>query len=80
MTHDSNYELSSSNELDFNSEEPSSELDNNIAEFELSVNPSEGKSSRFSNKRNFLAKKKIEQLQEDRRLKKLDQDYYDDLD
>ncbi len=78
MTIDYTYDLPSSNESDFDSEESSSDLENNIAEFELNVSTSEEKSTKHNNKRNFLAKKKIEQLQEERRLKKLDEDYYDD--
>jgi hypothetical protein len=80
MTNDSNYELSSSEQLDFSDEEPTDEIDNDIAEFEFNTSPNEGKNSRHCNKRNFLAKKKIEQLQEERRLKKLETDYYDDWD
>ncbi|PKI18216.1 PA3496 family putative envelope integrity protein [Colwellia sp. 12G3] len=80
MANNSTYELSSSNELDFINEDPSNEGENDIAEFELNISPSEGESSKQSNKRNFLAKKKIEQLQEERRLKKFDDDYYDDWD
>jgi len=80
MTIDSNYELSSSNDLDFNSDEPSSEFDKDIAEFELNVSSSEEESSKHKNKRNFLAKKKIEQLQEERRLRKFDDESYDDWD
>ena len=78
MSIDSDYESSSSEELDFNSDESSSEFDNNVAEFELNISSTDVKKSKQSNKRNFLAKKKIEQLQEERRLRKLDEDYYDD--
>jgi hypothetical protein len=82
MTNNSNYKLSSSDQLDFTLEEPSNEIDNDndIADFELNTTPTEGRNSRHCNKRNFLAKKKIEQLQEERQLKKLDDDYYDDWD
>jgi hypothetical protein len=80
MANDLNYEYLPSNDLDFTSEEPSNEIENDIAEFELNINPSEEKNSKKINKRNFLAKKKIEQLQEERRLRKLDPDYYDDWD
>ena len=41
MTINSNYELPSSNDLDFNNGEPSSDIDNNIAEFELNLSSSE---------------------------------------
>jgi hypothetical protein len=78
MTIDSNYELTSSNDLDFNSDEPSSYIDNDIAEFELNVSSSEEESSKHQNKRNFLANKKIEQLQEECRFRKFDDENYDD--
>jgi hypothetical protein len=77
MVINSNYELPSSDDLDFDSEGSLSEFENNIAEFELNVSSTEEKSSKHNNKRNFLAKKKIEQLQEEHRLKKLNADYDD---
>jgi len=80
MAIDPTYNLPSSDELDFNNEESSNELSNEIAEFELDSEPSERKSSKKNHKRNFLAKKKIEQLQEERRLKRFDDDYYGDWD
>ena len=80
MTINSNYELSSSDDIDFNDDESIDEFDNSVADFDLNTAPSEGKNSKHSNKRNYLAKKKIEQLQEERRLRKLDEDYYDDWD
>lgn len=80
MAIDPNYELSSSDELNFDSNSSSNELENDIADFELTVNSNEGKSSRRNEKRNHLAKKKIEQLQEERRLRRLDEDYYGDWD
>lgn len=80
MTLNPNYELASSADIDFNDDEPKDELDNNVADFDLDIAPTEGKSSKHINKRNYLAKKKIEQLQEERRLRKLDEDYYDDWD
>ena len=80
MTIDPNYDVSSSEELDFENEESSSELSNEIAEFELNSESIERKSSKSNNKRNFLAKKKIEQLHEERRLKKFEDDYYGDWD
>jgi hypothetical protein len=42
------------------------------------VSSSEEKSSKHQNKRNFLANKKIEQLQEERRFRKFDDENYDD--
>ncbi|WP_042145932.1 MULTISPECIES: PA3496 family putative envelope integrity protein [unclassified Pseudoalteromonas] len=80
MAIDPDYELTSSDELNFDSESSSSELENDIADFELTVNTNEGKSSRRNEKRIHLAKKKIEQLQEERRLRRLNEDYYDDWD
>jgi len=71
---------SSSEELDFDNEESSNELSNDIAEFELNSGSSEGKNNKTNHKRSFLAKKKIEQLHEERRLKKFEDDYYDDWD
>lgn len=80
MAIDPDYELTSSDELNFDNESSSNELDNDIADFELRVNTDEGKRSRRNEKRIHLAKKKIEQLQEERRLRQLDEDYYDDWD
>ena len=80
MTHNPNYELSSSADTDFDDDESKGELESNVANFDLDTAPSEGKSSKHINKRNYLAKKKIEQLQEERRLRKLDEGYYDDWD
>ncbi|MBA6363333.1 hypothetical protein H4J42_06225 [Colwellia sp. BRX8-8] len=93
MNINSNYELSASDEISFNYDLSSNEgddnnndddnvndSDNNIAEFELHTSPSDVKKSRHSNKRNYLAKKKIEQLQEERQLRRFTQDYYDDWD
>ena len=80
MTLNPNYELPSSADIDFNDDVPKDELDNNVADFYLDTAPTEGKSSKHINKRNYLAKKKIEQIQEEQRLKKLDADYYDDWD
>lgn len=80
MTLNPDYELPTSTDVDFEGDEPKSDLDNNAADFDLDNAPSEGKSSKHINKRNYLAKKKIEQLQEERRLRKLDEDYYDDWD
>jgi hypothetical protein len=80
MTLNPNYELPSSADIDFNDDVPKDELENNVADFDLDTAPTEGKSSKHINKRNYLAKKKIEQIQEEQRLKKLDADYYDDWD
>jgi hypothetical protein len=80
MTLASTYELPSSNDLDFNNDEPSGDGENDIAEFELNLSNSEERSSKHNNKRNFIAKKKIEELQEERRLRKLDEGNYDDWD
>ncbi|MDT0605223.1 hypothetical protein [Thalassotalea castellviae] len=74
------YEMDSSDDLNFNGDDDYPELDNNIADFELSTGSSEVKNSRQNHKRNFLAKKKIEQLQEAKRLRKLEEDYFDDWD
>jgi hypothetical protein len=80
MTIASTYELPSSNDLDFNNDESSGDGENDIAEFELNLSNSEERSSKHNNKRNFIAKKKIEQLHEERRLRKLDEGNYDDWD
>ena len=74
------YEMDSSDDLNFNGDDDYLELDNNIADFELSNGSNTVKNSRQKHRRNFLAKKKIEQLQEARRLKKLEEDYFDDWD
>ena len=80
MTIDPNYELASSNELDLDDDEAANDFYNDFSAFEMNTNPNEMKSSRKNNKRNFQAKRKIEQLQEARRMKKLEDDYYDDWD
>lgn len=80
MAIDPDYELTSSDELNFDNESSSNELDNDIADFELRVNTDVGKRSRRNGKRIHLAKKKIEQLQEERRLRRFNEDYYDDWD
>lgn len=54
------------------------ELKNTSTELDVDFAPTEQKKSRHMNKRNYLAKKKIEQLQEDRRLRELNQDFFDD--
>jgi hypothetical protein len=71
--------LPSSDELDFDNEESSNELSNEIAEFELNSESSE-KSSKKNSKRSFDAKQRIEQLHEERRLKRFEDDYYGDWD
>lgn len=80
MAIDPTYDVSSSEELDFNNEESSNDLSNDIAEFELNSGSGEENNSKANHKRNFLAKKRIEQLQEERRLKKFEDDYYGDWD
>ncbi|MBU2970004.1 hypothetical protein KO527_11645 [Pseudoalteromonas sp. C2R02] len=80
MTINSNYDSTSADDLDFSSDETSSEVENDIAELELNINPSESANSKHKNKRNFLAKRKIEQLQEERLRRKQDEDYFDDWD
>jgi hypothetical protein len=80
MTIDSDYELPSSGNSDFNSNDSSSEFDNNIADFDLDASSPDGSTPKQNNKRNYLAKKKIEQLKEERQLRKLFDDDYDDWD
>jgi hypothetical protein len=77
MTYDSNSEFSSTNEVDFGDDDASNQLDNDIAEFELNSTPGEGKRIKQNKKRTYHSKRKIEELQEERRLKKFDEDYYD---
>jgi hypothetical protein len=77
MPINSNTELPSPDDLNFDNEDSSSELEDKMTDFELSVNSAQVKSPKYNNKRNFLAKKKIELLQEERQLKKLNEDYYD---
>jgi len=80
MTIDSKYELISSDDSEFNNDNYSSDFDNNVADFDLNTAPTEVRSAKQSNKRNYLAKKKIEQFHEERRLRKLGEDYCDDWD
>jgi len=79
MTLDSTYELSSSDKVDLSSGESLNNF-NNIADFTLDLMSEEVKSSKQSNKHNFLVKQRIEQLQEERRLRRFDEDYYADWD
>jgi len=53
---------------------------NQIADFELEAEVVTKKKSKHNEKRNYLAKKKIEELQEERRMKKFDEYDYDDWD
>jgi len=69
---------SSDDELDFSEEGSGNDLDNDIAEFESYITSAERKKSKHTNKRNYIAMRKIERLKEERRLKKLNEDYYDD--
>jgi hypothetical protein len=80
MTIDSDYELPSSGSSDFNINDSSSEFDNNIADFDLDASSIDGSTPKQNNKRNYLAKKKIEQLKEERQLRKLFDDDYDHWD
>ncbi|TYK65284.1 hypothetical protein [Colwellia echini] len=80
MTMNTNYELPDFDNEYFDNQGASDDIENNIAEFELSVHSTEEKSSKHNNKRNFLAKKKLEQLQKDSRRSKFDDDNYDDWD
>lgn len=76
MTIDSDYELP----LSDNSDVKSSEFDNSVADFDLDASSADGSTPKQNNKRNYLAKKKIEQLKEERQLRKLFDDDYDDWD
>jgi hypothetical protein len=80
MTTNSNYELSPADDIDFNEDDSANDYDNNIADFDLSTSPPESKNPKRNNKRNYLAQKKIELLKEERRLRKLVEDDYDDWD
>lgn len=74
MTINSNFELSA-DDSSFDNDEPSNELENNIADFDTDV--MQNKHSKRNNKRTFEAKRKIELLKEERRLKKLLEDDWD---
>ncbi|MFT6901039.1 MAG: hypothetical protein ACJAXS_001226 [Colwellia sp.] len=78
MTINTNYELSASDNVSFDDDQPSNEFDNDIAEFERHANTNDVKKSKSSKKLNFIARRKIEQLHEDRQLRKLDLNYYDE--
>jgi hypothetical protein len=80
MTIDSNYEVATSDELDLNDDNSSREFENSVADFDLNTDPLKEKSAKHNSKRNYEAQKKIEQLKEERRLKKLINDDYDDWD
>ena len=78
MTINTNYELSASDDVSFDDDQSSNEFDNDIAEFEPHANTKNVKKSKNSKKFNFIARRKIEQLHEDRQLRKLDLNYYDE--
>jgi hypothetical protein len=80
MTIDSNYELSSSDDSDFNNDDSSEKFEDNINDIDFETNPDQVKSSKKNNKRSYEAKKKIELLKEERRLRKLIENDYDDWD
>lgn len=70
----------SSEDLDYATDESSSDFDDNLTEIDTLDGVSDERKSKNSNKNNLLAKKRIEQLQEERELKKLIEDCYDDWD
>lgn len=80
MTIDSNYNLPSSDEPDFDNDESTSEIDDGITELELSINPELDKTAKQKNTRNHFAMRRIEQLKEERELRKLNEGYFDDWD
>jgi hypothetical protein len=80
MSLNPNYELSSSDDSDFNDDDSSIKDEDNIIEYDFENNSTQVKSSKKNYKRNYEAKKKIEQIKEERRLKKLLEDDYDDWD
>lgn len=80
MTIDSDYELPLSGDSDINSTDSSSEFGNSVADFDIDTASTDGSTPKQNNKRNYLAKKKIEQLKEERQLRKLFDDDYDDWD
>jgi hypothetical protein len=53
------------------------ELESSLTEFDLSSESKESKISKHNNKRDYIARRKIEQLQEEIRLKKLYEDDWD---
>ena len=79
MSIDTNIE-SSNDELNTDENESYVEIENNITEFELYLASDERKRNKHANRRNYDAMRKIEQLKEERQLRKLDEDYYDDWD
>lgn len=79
MTLDSSYELSSSDSVDVNSGEPLNNV-NTMTDFTLDFLSDEVVSSKQRNRHSFLVKQRIEDLQEERRLRKFDEDYFSDWD
>ena len=79
MTLDSSYEISSSDGVDVDSGESLNSI-NTMADFTVDFLPEEAVSSKQRNRHNFLVKQRIEDLQEARRLRKFDEDYFADLD
>ncbi|TMM42509.1 PA3496 family putative envelope integrity protein [Colwellia ponticola] len=83
MTLDSSYELSSSDSVDVNSGEPLNNV-NTMTDFTLDFLSDEVSdevvSSKQRNRHSFLVKQRIEDLQEERRLRKFDEDYFSDWD
>ena len=78
MTINFNYEVPLNN-VDFDNEEYSNDF-NHITEVDLAVNANTKKNSKHTSKRNFLAKKKVTYLQQERIFSKFDDANYDDWD
>ena len=80
MSSASNYELPTTDESDFSNEDSSDELETSTVDYDFEKDPTQLKVSKRDAKRSYEAKKKIELLKEERRLKKLFENDYDDWD
>ena len=76
----SNYKLSSTDESDFTNDYTPDEFENTSVDYDFEADSTQLKVSKRDTKRSYEAKKKIELLKEERRLRKLFEDDYDDWD
>lgn len=76
----SNYKLSSTDESDFTNDDTPDEFENTSVDYDFEADSTQLKVSKRDTKRSYEAKKKIELLKEERRLRKLFEDDYDDWD
>lgn len=78
MSIDPNYALPESDEADFNNDESSQSFNDSLFELHFEVESGHDNFAKRDSKRGFNAQRKIERIKEERRLKKLLENDYDD--